>query len=163
MKALLFLFTFVLLLNCTKNTSNKSQGNGNKNIWLKGTTEENINKIDKQMRGFDQAMIEVGYRYQELYWAGKDQNWPYAKYQIEKIKWVIELAMERRPQRAPSAKIFLEQAIPYIEESLAKKDSSDFIASFETLTGYCNACHSMEKVPHFTVRTPLDRRSPIRK
>jgi len=50
-----------------------------------GTEQEKINTIEKQFRGFDNAMVETGYRYQELYWAGQDENWEYADYQLEKI------------------------------------------------------------------------------
>lgn len=57
--------------------------------WIKGTETEQIKTIEKQFRGFDNAMVETGYRYQELYWAGQDQNWEYADYQIEKIKIAI--------------------------------------------------------------------------
>jgi hypothetical protein len=70
------------------------------------------------MRGFDLAMMEVGYRYTELHWAGQDKNWDYAKYQCEKIQHVIELAMERRTNRAPSAQWFLTNAIPPMKAAI---------------------------------------------
>lgn len=39
-------------------------------------------------------MVEKGYRDQELYWAGQDENWDYADYQIEKIRKAIENGLE---------------------------------------------------------------------
>lgn len=54
--------------------------------WIRGTETEQIKTIEKQFRGFDNAMVETGYRYQELYWVGRDQNWEYADYQLAKIK-----------------------------------------------------------------------------
>ena len=75
--------------------------------WIKGTETEQIKTIEKQFRGFDNAMVETGYRYQELYWAGQDQNWEYANYQIDKIKIAIENGLERRSKRAKSAEHFL--------------------------------------------------------
>ncbi len=52
-------------------------------------------------------MVETGYRYQELYWEGQDQNWDYAGYHLNKIKIAIENGLERRPKRAKSTENFL--------------------------------------------------------
>jgi len=52
------------------------------------------------------AIIETGYRYQELYWVGQDESWDYADYQIEKIRKAIENGLERRHKRAKSSEHF---------------------------------------------------------
>ena len=40
--------------------------------WLaEGSTEQRFLKVARHFRGLDQAMIEIGYRYEELYWAGR--------------------------------------------------------------------------------------------
>ena len=52
-------------------------------------------------------MVEIGYRYQELYWAGADSNWEYAGYQLAKIDLALANARERRPKRQASAARFL--------------------------------------------------------
>lgn len=52
------------------------------------------------------AIIETGYRYQELYWVGQDESWDYADYQIEKIRKAIENGLECRPKRAKSSEHF---------------------------------------------------------
>ena len=54
--------------------------------WIKGNEQKKLETIENQFRGFDMAMVETGYRYQELYWAGQDENWEYADYQLEKIQ-----------------------------------------------------------------------------
>jgi len=35
-------------------------------------------------------MMEVGYRYQELYWAIKDSNWAYADHQLHEMEETLE-------------------------------------------------------------------------
>ncbi len=47
--------------------------------WLTGDTREKLETITNHLRGFDMAMVETGYRYNELYWAGEDENWDYAR------------------------------------------------------------------------------------
>ena len=159
MKNIYLLLVLFLLNACDKAKENgASQGN-----WIKGTEAEQIKTIEKQFRGFDNAMVETGYRYQELYWAGQDENWEYADYQLEKIRIAIENGLERRPKRAKSAEFFLNTVLPEMEKSLQRKDTVAFNKGFQNLTISCNSCHAMEKVPFFTVQIPTDRQSPIKK
>lgn len=156
--------TFILILTlglfaCNQQTDTASE----QGDWIKGTEVEQIKTIEKQFRGFDNAMVETGYRYQELYWAGQDQNWEYADYQIEKIKIAIENGLERRPKRAKSAEHFLTYVLPEMKKSIESKDTLIFNKGFQTLTINCNRCHAMEKVPFFAVKMPTGRQSPIRK
>jgi hypothetical protein len=131
--------------------------------WIKGTELEKLKTIEKQFRGFDNTMVETGYRYQELYWAGQDENWEYANYQLEKIKTTIENGLERRPKRAKSAEHFLNYVLPEMQKSINSKNSAIFNKEFQKMTINCNNCHAMEKVPYFAVKTPMERQSPIRK
>lgn len=159
MKQVIILILILGLLACNQKTEqSNSQGD-----WIKGTEAEQIKTIEKQFRGFDNAMVETGYRYQELYWAGQDQNWEYADYQLEKIRIAIENGLERRPKRAKSAEHFLTYVLPEMKESVEKKDMKIFSDSFQTLTTNCNSCHAMEKVPFFNVQIPTERQSPISK
>src|SRR3989338_3032980 len=82
----------------------KNESENKKEDWLSnGSYDERFEKVSKHLRGFDMAMAETGYRYVELFWAGRDQNFDYAKYQIEKIEVAIKNGLERRPKRAASA------------------------------------------------------------
>ncbi len=130
--------------------------------WLSGGDDERFDRVARQMRGFDLAMMEVGYRYTELHWAGQDRNWDYAKYQCEKIQHAIELAMERRTNRAPSAQWFLTNAIPPMKAAIEAKDAAKFESQWRVFTAACNTCHAMEKMPFITVQTPERRLSPVK-
>jgi hypothetical protein len=129
--------------------------------WLRGDTETRLAVVAKQLRGLDVTMVEVGYRYGELYWAGQDQNWPYAAYQIEKIRTAVALGLERRPKRAASAAV-LESALTPLAAAVQRRDQAEFTARFAQLTATCNACHHAEAVPFMHVVTPTERRSSIR-
>ncbi|WP_435261809.1 hypothetical protein [Tenacibaculum sp. nBUS_03] len=131
--------------------------------WIKGTEQEKLKMIETQFRGFDKAMIEVGYRYQELYWAGEDENWEYANYQLQKINKAIKLGLQRRPKRAASAENFLDYVIPEVRKSIQEKDKKLFQNNFQMMRNNCTICHSVERVPSFTVRIPTERQSPIGK
>lgn len=130
--------------------------------WLQGTTDERFQQVERQLRGFDKTMVEVGYRFTELYFAGQDQNWDYAQYQLEKLETALRLGLERRPKRAASAQSFLVKSLPEMQEVVEKADSNRFQAEIERLRSACMNCHVLEEVPYFTVELPEHRLSPIR-
>lgn len=130
--------------------------------WLTGELPEKFEKIARQLRGLDMTMVEVGYRFVELYFAGEDRNWPYARYQVEKMDLTLRLGLERRPQRAPSARPFLEEDLPAVLEAVEKEDLELFRQQMERLRSSCMTCHVLEDVPHFTVEFPQTRVSPMR-
>ncbi|WP_299123113.1 hypothetical protein [uncultured Tenacibaculum sp.] len=155
---LLLVTTFVLISCNTKEAYKPLQGQ-----WIKGTDQEKMKTIESQFRGFDKAMVEVGYRYQELYWAGQDENWDYANYQLNKINKAIKLGLIRRPKRAASAENFLNYVIPEVKKSITAKNKETFNKNFEMMRTNCTSCHMAERKPSFTVQIPTDRQSPIRK
>lgn len=131
--------------------------------WLASGREPQAVQLERQLRGFDVAMMETGYRYVELYWAGRDANWDAAAYHAGKIRLAIENGLERRPKRGASAQPFLAGPLAATEAAVAARDPEIFAERFESLTAGCNACHAMEKVSFFEVRPPDHRISPLRR
>jgi hypothetical protein len=130
--------------------------------WLKGTTGEQLHSVEAQLRGLDVAMVEIGYRFGELYFAGRDRNWDYAKYQADKVRLALELALERRPKRAASAQPFLTQDLPALVQAIEAKDFERYQGAMDRLRTACMKCHVAESVPFFTVQWPERRISTIR-
>lgn len=149
----MFLF-FGFLFSCEQE---QAQGK-----WIKGSEQEKIETIEKQFRGFDNAMAETGYRYQELYWAGQDENWDYANYQLEKLEAAIINGLQRRPKRKDSASQFLTFAIPEMQKTIDNQNRNKFNSDFQLFTNHCNNCHAMEKVPFITVDIPINGQSQIK-
>jgi hypothetical protein len=129
--------------------------------WLKGDAQQKLDTVAKHLRGTDVAMIEMDYRYGELYWAGEDANWDYAAYQLEKLRLALDLGLERRPPRARSAALFKEQALPPLATAIRSEDQEAFRRAFSTLTTHCNACHAMEQMPFLHVGPPERRVSNV--
>jgi hypothetical protein len=129
--------------------------------WLmRGTTDERFERVAKHLRGFDVAMVETGHRYVELYWAGRDRNWGYAEYQLQKMKTVIANGLERRPKRAESAGV-IEEPLSDLASAIERRDPAELDRAFAVLTETCNACHRAERVPFVAVQPPVQRSSPV--
>jgi hypothetical protein len=130
--------------------------------WIfEGDEDARHERIARQLRGFDVAMAEVGYRYTELHWAGHDRNWGYAEYQLEKIRTAIANGLERRPRRAASAQM-IDAPLASVERAIEARDPTAFDRELGVLTAACNACHQAEAVPFVTVVRPATRLSPVR-
>jgi len=163
-KYLYFLLVIAGLFLFGCSSSNNQEGTTDDG-WLTSIEDEDkqIEAIQNQFRGFDMAMVETDYRYIELYWAGQDENWEYADYQLEKLRKAIEMGLERRPKRAASAQPFLNGVLPEMEKALDQQDIEAFREKFNILTQGCNTCHTAEIVPHFRVQQPEHRYSSIKK
>ena len=131
------------------------------NSWLQGTTDERFETVTRHLRGLDMAMVEIGYRYQELYRAGQSENWDYATYQANKIRQSLQNALQRRPRRDASALEYFMPALAAMTDAVGAHDRSRFDAQFVTLTESCNRCHVAEAVPSFIVIPPEGRTPPI--
>jgi len=130
--------------------------------WLKGPVGAQLHTVERQLRGLDVAMAEIGYRFTELYFAGLDGNWDYATYQTQKIDLALRLALERRPRRAQSSQPFLNEDLPSVNDAIKARDSASFRQAMERLRTGCMKCHTNERVPYFTVELPDRRLSSIR-
>lgn len=156
MKTILMAACLLMLMSCNNEQYQSVQGN-----WIKGTEQEKLDIIEEQFGGFGTSMVEVNYRFQELYWTGQNENWEFAEYQLEHLEEAIENGLVRRPQRAKSAEHFLTNTIPQMEKAIASKDTAVFNKSFEQLMIDCRSCHDMEKVSFIDVINPKLRLAPL--
>ncbi|MBX3747550.1 MAG: cytochrome c [Verrucomicrobiae bacterium] len=160
---ILIAFT-TLFVGCTESNQDESRdtrASSDGSEWLRGDVDTRLELVARHLRGFDMAMVEVGYRYGELYWASRDRNWGYATYQLGKIETAIANGVQRRPKRAASAQM-LDGAVTQVRTAIEARDASALDAAVRTLTATCNACHQAEQVPFMHVAPPDFRLSPIR-
>lgn len=161
----IILFFLTLGLTTTLMSESNINGYSTSSEWLMETnsTDAKFEKIQKQFRGFDLAMVEVGYRFNSFYFALKDENYPLANYQLDKIKKAINNGIERRPKREANAKsIFLETQYKSMKKALVKKESKVIWQEYNNTKVSCNACHVAEKVPFIEVIDPEYRWQPIK-
>jgi hypothetical protein len=130
--------------------------------WISERGEPLEQLAARQFRGLDVAMIEMDHRYAELYFAAEDGNWPYAEHQLEHMRLAMDLALERRPARARSARGNFYPALEPLEAAVAAEDPEAFARAYDGLRRACNTCHQAEGEPTLTVGIPTQRRTSIR-
>ncbi|TVR82701.1 MAG: hypothetical protein EA409_04660 [Saprospirales bacterium] len=148
-------FMATLLIYCAP-AADESTSAG-RDGWLSGTTDEKFETITEHLGGFGKAMLEVNLRYIEMFWAGEDENWDYAAYQLEELEEAIEDGLQRRPARASSAEHFVTVVIPEMEAAIETRNKDNFDRAFELFTTQCNSCHAMENVAFIRIQPPKVR------
>jgi hypothetical protein len=157
MVALVTVLTPVLLTGCDAHAPPAKR----EATWIDDGDEQQTAVLARHLRGLDVAMIEIDYRFAELYHAGVDGNWPYAEYQVGKLQLAMDLALERRPARAPSARALFSPALDRVNRAVEATDRAAFTSAMNVLAESCRGCHSAENVPSFGVSMPPQRRSSI--
>jgi len=158
-QVLIILIVLSGLIACNNQEKTYSSGTDG---WLSGTQEEKFDEVANQFGGFSRTMVEVAYRYSELYWAGQDENWDYADHQLEHLLEVLEDGLKRRPARAESAQDFINHSVPELEDLIIKEDKEAFLQGFRSFTTACNSCHAKEGESFIVIREPEVRTSPVR-
>lgn len=126
-----------------------------KSDWLMGIedTNQKFEAIQKQLRGFDVAMVEVGYRYEETQKAVAADNYPLALYHWEKIKVAIENGYTRRPARKEASEtIFLNTVWVDVKKAFESQKKEEATQGLKHATISCNACHESQKVGFIKVK-----------
>lgn len=110
--------------------------------WRKtGTDKEKLDNLVRVIPGASNIMLEMGERYKNLYWAGKQKKWEFAEYQIEEMEELIEVLLVTRPKRAATAQDFLNNGFIKFEKAIADKDEATFFKAFEHMRSECMVCH----------------------
>jgi hypothetical protein len=156
------ILSITLLLVCNLFADNNYSTKSNWLIETKTDTQK-FKKIQKQFRGFDLTMVEVGYRFNSFYFAIEDKNYDLAHYQLDKIKKAIENGIERRPKRELNSKsMFLDTQYKAMSKALDTKSTASIEKEYTHTKQICNHCHVVEKVPFIHVIDPKYRWQPIK-
>ena len=122
-----------------------------------GELAPKVERLVEALPNAANVMIEMGARYQNLYWAAKLGKWDFAGYQAEEIRELIEKLQITRPKRAATAGEFLQAVYPMLPEAVNTRDWKKFEAAFEKLRHECMACHGKNEMGF--VQLPLPRRA----
>lgn len=130
--------------------------------WRKTAPIDNkVDNLVKVMPGAANLMIEMGFRYQNLYWAARQGKWEFAEYQAEEMEGLVETLMITRPKRAKTAKAFLKTGFAALAPALKTRDARGFEAAFEKMRQACMTCHQQNEHAFITLPLPKRAYSPV--
>jgi hypothetical protein len=111
--------------------------------------------------GLGEFMTATQLRHAKLWFAGKQNNWDLAAYEIDEIKEGLEDAARLHPRFdgvpvADMIKTIIDPRIAELEKAVRAKSSAKFVVAFDELTSGCNSCHAGANKPFIRIQRPTE-------
>jgi len=111
--------------------------------------------------GLGEFMTATQLRHAKLWFAGKQNNWDLAAYEIDEIKEGLEDAARLHPTFdgvpvAEMIKTIIDPRIDELEKAVRAKSSAKFSIAFDELTSGCNSCHAGANKPFIRIQRPTE-------
>ena len=148
MKCFVLLLLFAVIFSCNSQTEKVHQLQ-NKIDSL----EQKLN--DSYKPGFGEFMSGIQAHHSKLWFAGQNQNWKLANFEINEITEAIG-DIEKYETERPESKLIkmIRPAIDSINSAIKQKNQDQFKRSFTFLTNTCNACHQATSFGFNVVKIP---------
>jgi hypothetical protein len=110
--------------------------------------------------GLGEFMTATQLRHAKLWFAGNQNNWELAAYEIDEIKEGLEDAARLFPTHdgipvAEMIKTIIDPRIENLEKAVRAKSSARFTVAFDELTSGCNSCHTGANKPFIRIQRPI--------
>jgi hypothetical protein len=136
MKQFLLSLFIIFLVSCS---GNKSTNPGTSQ--LNADTLNNL--MEKYAPGLGEIMGGIQTHHAKLWYAGINDNWKLAQYEIDELKERFEQARDIETER-PEVKMIpmMYPSIDSIKDAISHKNLDQFKLGFKLLTASCNSCHT---------------------
>jgi len=135
MKSLTFIFFLLTLMACSSNPDNTSA--------LQEQVDSLQDKLDNSYKpGLGEFMSGIQVHHAKLWFAGTDNNWKLADFEIKEIQEAIGDIRSFNTDRPEVESIgIINPAIDSITKAIQLRDQAMFRSSYTLLTNSCNNCH----------------------
>ena len=132
MKKTASLFFVVLLFSCTQQSTTQPNAVANTNT----TTAQPYKP------GLGEIMSVIQMHHAKLWFAGINENWKLADYEIKEIKENFQTAKDFETDRKETGDLpMIDGSIDSVLAAVQQKNLPSFKNSFQSLTNTCNSCH----------------------
>ena len=109
--------------------------------------------------GLGEFMTATQLRHAKLWFAGKENNWGLAAYEIDEIAEGLEDAEKQFPTHdgipvSDMIKANIDPAVAELRKAVGAKSSTKFAVAFDKLTSACNTCHAGADKPFIRIQRP---------
>lgn len=129
---------------------------GNSNAALQSRIDSLEIKLATTYKpGFGEFMSSIQAHHAKLWFAGKNQNWELADFEMHEIGETLDAIKEYQNAREESKKVdMLKPSLDAVNDAIQKKESSLFNSSYLLLTSTCNDCHKAVNFGFNIVKVP---------
>ena len=110
---------------------------------------------DTYKPGFGEFMSNIQAHHAKLWFAGQNQNWELADFEIHEIMESIENVKKYQQERKESELIgMINPALDSVNKAIEQKNPEQFNKSYSLLTNTCNRCHQAAHFEFNVVKIP---------
>lgn len=123
-----------------------------------------VNALRQLVPSQSHAMADVDYQFANLWFAGKNANWPLAEFYLNETRSHLTWAVRIRPVRklASGQELDLRTVLQGVEGSslaqlrtaIGNRDSKTFDAAYRQTVTECYACHKLAEKPYLRPQIP---------
>jgi len=148
MKYLALIFLFFSMLSCTQESKKVQE--------LQTRIDQLENKVSESYKpGFGEMMSSIQAHHSKLWFAGKNNNWELAAFEVKELHEIISDIKTFQKDRAETAEMaIINPSLKVIEKAITQKKIADFNTGFQQLTNDCNKCHQLTDFGYNKVKIP---------
>jgi hypothetical protein len=138
----------LLLLTCNQKNNDPA--------YLQAQIDSLQNRMDNSYKpGFGEFMSSIQVHHNKLWFAGQNQNWKLANFEIHEIQEAIDDIEKFQTEREESRKIgMIQPALDSVTAAIEQKNSTTFRKNYILLTNTCNNCHAATNFEFNQVKIP---------
>jgi hypothetical protein len=146
-----YMIIFIIILGifgCNSQTSNNR------------STQAQLDSLQKRLEntykpGFGDLMSSIQTHHAKLWFAGQNQNWKLADFEIHEINESLADIKEYSSDRPETKSIgMIDLAIDKMNKAIQQKSASQFTSSYTLLTNTCNSCHQQTDHEFIVIKIP---------
>ena len=144
-------FFIILLIVCGTSSCQQSKQNA---------LQQKVDSLEKKLSntykpGFGEFMSSIQVHHAKLWFAGQNQNWQLADFEMHEIAETLDAIKEYQTEREESKKVdMLKPSLDAVKDAIDKKDATLFTSSYLLLTNSCNNCHKAVNFGFNVVKIP---------
>jgi hypothetical protein len=129
-----------------------------------------IEQIKGRLPSQSHAMMDVGYHFTNLWFAGQSKNWPLAQFYLNETRSHLRWAVRMIPvRRIPGGEIDLRALLEAVDstglteigKAIADKNSEALAGAYRRTLEGCYTCHKASDKPYLRPRIPEQPESRI--
>lgn len=151
MKPKLFFSVYaIFLFSCNQQTGNSRE------LALSNKIDSLQKAIDNAYKpGLGEFMNGIQLHHEKLWFAGKNENWKLADFEVNEMKEVLtDIRTYCRDRPEIRLLNMIDPALDSLNQSIQDKNNLSFKNNFVILTHTCNSCHQATKHEFNLVRVP---------
>lgn len=148
MQKILITLLTLSMLSCGQKSDNSQ--------YLQTQIDSLENKLSQTYKpGFGEFMGNIQIHHAKLWFAGENQNWQLADFEMNEIKENLDGIQKYCSDRTETKSIgMINLAMDSLSNSILKKNKVMFQRNYTTLTNSCNTCHQATNHEYNVITIP---------